>query len=119
MFHDPVASDRVSVPPLTVPLRLTVPPVRVQVPTSAPVTVPPRLNVPPVTAIVPALAQTRSVEGLIVSVPPVGTRHRPPTPFSWRVPWSKTRMPPSAEMTPRLSQVPPTKVPLFPTIVPV
>ncbi len=73
-FHDPVAAFNVSVEPVlvSVPLRLTVPPVRLIAPNPAVVKVPPRLRVEFVTVMVPVLVQLLprfSVESVAVIVP--------------------------------------------------
>ncbi len=73
-FHDPVAAFNVSVEPVfvSVPLRLTVPPVRLIVPNPEFVKFPPRLSVEFVTLIVPVFVQLPprlSVELVTVIVP--------------------------------------------------
>jgi hypothetical protein len=86
MFHDPVVVPlSVSVEPVlsSVPVKLTVPPLRDHVPSPEVVNEPPRFNVPAVTLIVPVFLQlpetlTVAPETLIVPVfvhpPTLGVR---------------------------------------------
>src|ERR1043166_5514617 len=69
--HEPVAASNVN-PPLSVPMRFTVPPVRLNTPKPACVKLPPRFTVPLVALMVPVLFQLLpkvSVEVSAVIVP--------------------------------------------------